>query len=512
MTGTVEKLLAHWADVEFWNATGIFLVLVLGSLGIALLLGIPAGIALTRLRRVSGPVIAALAVLQTFPSLALLGLLIPIVGVGQPAAIFLAVVYSLFPIVLNTHVGIMQVSPTVRDAARGMGMTGGQILRRVELPLALPVVLAGVRTGAIYAIGIVTLCALAGAGGLGDYIIRGMSRLDNALLLVGAVPVLVLTLLVFWGLGGVAWIARKRSHLGLVLGGGLITVLSALGLWVIGTQVYRGPAREIRIGAKNFVEGEILAQILKEMLEAHTDLRVKVVPNLTPSVIFKALKNGDIDLYPEYTGVLLTNLEALDLPIPEDRSTITDVVRQGMKARHDMVLLDTFGLNNTYVFCTTKPLAEKYRLRKIDDLRRAPKLRVVVDLSFLDRQDGWPGLLKAYQLDLQRPRLMSPDLRYRALESGDVDVVLGFATDWEIASYRLAVLEDDRRYFPSYLGAPLVRGDVLRRHPEIGKVLNRLRGQIDDDAMRRLNYQVAREGRSEVEAARAFLRAKGLLP
>ncbi len=515
-------MLDLWTTGEFWDQTTTFLSLVLGSLGIALLVGIPFGILLTRLPRASGPVLAVLALLQTFPSLALLGLLIPLLGLGQPAAIFLAVVYSLFPVVLNTHVGITQVSPAIRDAARGMGMTEGQILRRVELPLALPVILAGVRTGAVYAIGIVTICALAGAGGLGDYIIRGTDRSDNRLLFGGAIPLLVLTLLVFWGLGAVAWIARRRSHLGLVLGGGLIALLTAVGVWVIGVQVYRQRARaagpvagvrgEITVGAKNFVEGEILAEILKQMLEAHTDLRVKVVHNLTPSLIFKGLKNGEIQLYPEYTGVLLTNKEALDLPIPADRTTITDLVRREILKRHGLVLLETFGLNNTYVFCTTKALARRRGLRTVGDLRGFADARVVVDLSFLDREDGWAGLVKAYGLMLSRPKIMAPNLRYRALENGDADVILGFATDWEIAFYDLVVLEDDRHYFPSYHGAPLVRADVLRRHPEIARVLNRLHNQIDDATMRRLNSQVARERRPEADVAREFLRKKGLIP
>jgi osmoprotectant transport system permease protein len=507
-------MLEIWATAEFWKQTATFLLLVLGSLGIALLIGIPVGIALTRLRRISSPVIAMLALLQTFPSLALLGLLIPLLGVGQPAAIFLAVVYSLFPVVLNTYVGITQVSPSIRDAARGMGMTEGQILARVELPIALPVLLAGVRTGAVYAIGIVTICALAAAGGLGDYIIRGMSRTDDELILTGAIPLLILTLLVFWGLGAIAWVARRRSQLGLVLGEGLIVLLSVLGVAVIAEQVYRQRVRPegvVRIGAKNFVEGEILAEILKQMLEAHTDLRVEVRKNLTPSVIFQALKRGDIDLYPEYTGVLLTNKEALDLPVPDDRLTITPLVRKEVLKRHGLVLLETFGLNNTYAFCTTKPLAARNGLRSIGDLRRFPGARVVVDLSFLDRADGWPGLVKVYNLNLPAPKLMDPNLRYKALESGDVDVVLGFATDWEIAFYDLVVLDDDRHYFPSYHGAPLVREDVLRRHPEIGRVLNLLQGRIDDDTMRRLNYQVARERRPEAAVAREFLLKQGLL-
>jgi osmoprotectant transport system permease protein len=504
-----ESLLDFWTTEEFWQETATFLSLVLGSLGIALLIGIPVGILLTRLRRISSPVIAVLALLQTFPSLALLGLLIPVIGIGQPAAIFLAVAYSLFPVVLNTHVGITQVPAAIRDAARGMGMTEGQILRKVELPLALPVLLAGVRTGAVYAIGIVTICALAGVRGLGSYIVRGMTRSDNFLIGVGAIPLLVLTLLVFWGLGAVAWVSRRRSHLGLVLGGGLILLLALHGAWVIGQQLTS--REEVRVGGKNFVEGDILAEVLKQMIEAHTDLRVEVVPNLTPNVIYNGLKSGALDLYAEYTGTLLANKDAVGLPVPTDRSTITALVREEVRRRHHLLLLETFGLNNTYAICAPRPLARQHHLRKISDLRRTPGLRMAVDLDFPDRDDGWIGLVRTYGLKLASPKAMSPDLRYRALETGDVDLVCGFATDWEIAFYDLVVLDDDRHYFPSYHGAPLVREDVLRRHPEIGRVLDRLHGRIDDDTMRRLNSQVARERRPEAAVAREFLLKQGLI-
>src|SRR5262249_5699189 len=199
----IGQLFEAWCQPDFWDQVGIFVSLVLRGLGIALLIGVPAGIILTRFPRVSSPLIAVLALLQTFPSLALLGLMIPLVGIGQKAAIFLAVVYSLFPVVMNTYVGITQVPPAIRDAARGMGMTAGQILWHVDLPLALPVVLAGVRTGAVYAIGIVTICALAGVGGLGLYVLRGMERSDNLLIGIGAIPILLLTLALFWGLGGI---------------------------------------------------------------------------------------------------------------------------------------------------------------------------------------------------------------------------------------------------------------------------------------------------------------------
>jgi osmoprotectant transport system permease protein len=523
MLMATSPLIEAWLSADFWEQTRIFLSLVLGALGLALLAGIPLGVLLSRFPRLAAPIIAVLALLQTFPSLALLGLLIPLLGIGQPAAIFLAVVYSLFPIVMNTYVGITQVSPAIRDAAKGMGMTGLQILWNVDLPLGLPVVLAGVRTGAIYAVGVITISALAGAGGLGIYLVRGMNRGgDNLLIAIGAIPLLVLTLIIFWGLGGLAWLSRKDSRLGLVLGGGLILVLAAVGLWVMADQLGRRGGGDappplvagevtIRIASKNFVEGEILTEICKQMLEAHTDFRVQTKPNLAPNVIFKGLKNGDYELYPEYTGVLLTSREALDLSVPEDKSTITTIVRQGMLDKHRMVLLETFGLNNTYVFCVPKKLASSRGLRTISDLKRFPSARIVVDLDFLDRPDGWKGLVKTYGLDLPTPTLVSPDLRYQALLNKSADVLLGFATDWEIAAHDLAVLEDDRHYFPSYHGAPLVREVVLKHYPEIATVLNRLGGQIDDATMRQLNFAVAKERRSERDVVRAFLHERGLL-
>ena len=163
----INDLVSAWERSQdtFWPQTLLFLSLTLRALGLALLIGIPAGTLLTRLPRVAGPVIAVLAMLQTIPSLVLLGLLIPLVGIGQTAALFAAVVYSLFPIVLNTFVGITQVPAAIRDAARGMGMTDGQILRTVEIPLAMPVILAGVRTGAVYASAMIVISAIVGAGG-----------------------------------------------------------------------------------------------------------------------------------------------------------------------------------------------------------------------------------------------------------------------------------------------------------------------------------------------------------
>jgi len=508
----LSSLIDAWDRTQdrFWDQSFVFLSLSLRAVGVALLAGIPIGIVLTRIPRFSSPIIATFALLQTLPSLALVGLLIPILGIGQPAAVFVAVIYSLFPIVLNTFVGITQVSPAIRDAARGMGMTPSQMLWHVELPLALPVILAGVRTGTVYAIGIITVCALVGAGGLGDFIVTGMTRGDDGLVLLGALPILAITLVMFWSLGGIATLSKQNSTLGLAVGGGLIV---ALAVFAAGEPLVRSRRAAVVIGSKNFTEGYILTEILRQMLDAHTDLSVEVIPNLGSNLAYKSLKSGRIDLYPEYTGNLLTGRDALNNPpLPPDKSEITSFVRERMEHEHGLVLLDLFGLNNTYALCLPRPLAEQHKIEKISDLTRVPELRVVVDLEFKDRPDGWPGLVETYGLAFHNePQQVSPDLLYRALESGSADLIVGFATDWQIDALNLHVLRDDRGYFPHYHAAPLIRASVLKRHPIIIDVLSRLKDQIDDATMRRLNAEVAAKKRPEAEVVREFLVQRGLL-
>jgi osmoprotectant transport system permease protein len=496
----------------FAAQVGVFLSLTLRALGLSLLMGIPTGLILTRMPRLANPVIAVLAVVQTVPALVLLALLIPILGIRQTPALAAAVVYSVFPIVVNTYVGITQVSPAIRDAARGMGMTRGQVLWDVELPLAFPVLLVGVRTAAVYTSGMIVLGAVIGAGGLGEYIYNGISRDNTGLVWLGTLPVLAFTLLLFWGLGGMALLAKRNSALGLALGGGLIVLLSAYAAYGIIDHQLLTRRADVVIGEKDFIEGQILAQIVKQTIEDGTDLRVEITPRLGTSLILKALRNRQIDIYPEYTGNLLTSKEALDMAVPADKSQITAIVRTGMRERFGLVLLEPFGLNNTYAPCVKQETARRYGLRTMSDLRRVPQLRVVIDLSFLTRPDGWEGLVKTFGLHFNEPPTqVGPDLLYKALEQGSADLVIGFATDWQIEALHLVVLADDRSYFPSYHAAPLVREDILRRYPQVEAVLNRLGGQLDDQTMRKLNFEVARNKRSEAEVAREFLEAKKLL-
>jgi osmoprotectant transport system permease protein len=508
-----DNLAAAWTRERggFLNQTRDFVSLAGQGVGLALIIGLPIGITLTRIRRLAQPSISALAVIQTIPSLALLGLLIPLLGIGRAPALAATVVYSLLPVVMNTYVGVVQVDPAVRDAARGMGMTPLQILWKVELPLALPVILAGVRTSIVYAIGVITVCALVAAGGLGEYITRGLSRIDNGLVLLGALPILLLTLLAFWSVGGIAVLAKRNASAG--LGIALVLIAALAGYAVVESLPTHAAKNTVVIGCKNFTENIILADIMRQMLEVHTDLHVETRYGLGSNLAYRALRSGDTDLYPEYTGTLLTAVDALNRPVPKDKSAITELVRREMAERFDMVLLKTFGLNNTYAMSVGRELAEKYNLHTIGDLARVPDLRVVVADEFLDRPDGWPGLAETYGIKLdEQPRTMTPELMYVAMREGQADLCSGFATDWQILAYDLVVLEDPKEYFPSYHAAPLVRREVLERYPIIRKVLNRLAGTISDETIRSMNAAVAVDKRSEADVAREFLIEHNLIP
>lgn len=505
-----DNLLDAWARNQdtFAPQLKLFLSLAAQGVGLALIIGIPVGVILTRFERLANPSLSCLAVIQTVPSLALLGLLIPLMGIGRPPSLVATVLYSLLPIVMNTYVGIVQVSEAVKDAARGLGMTPGQILRRIELPLALPVILAGVRTGVVYAIGVITICALAGAGGLGEYITRGLARGDNGLILLGAVPILLLTLIAFWSIGGIAVLAKRNISLGLA-------VATLLSLGLAGYAVVESLPKkraDLVIGSKNFTENIVLAEIMRQMIEAHTGLEVEARYGLSSNLAYKALLAKSTDLYPEYTGTLLTAVDALNLPVPKDRSRITELVRKEMEKKFDLLLLEPFGLNNTHAMCVPGQLAKDYQLRTIGDLRKTPSLRAAFASEFLDRPDGWPNLAKTYGLELSEPpKMVEPELMYVAMREGQADLCSGFSTDWQIRDYGLVVLQDDLHYFPSYHAAPLARKEVLTRHPILKDVLGRLAGTIDDETMRSLNAEVAVKKRSEVEVAREFLLDKRLI-
>jgi osmoprotectant transport system substrate-binding protein len=274
-----------------------------------------------------------------------------------------------------------------------------------------------------------------------------------------------------------------------------------------------GPGRQqtLVIGCKNFTEQVVLGEMLAQYLEAKTGLHVERRFFLAGTYIaHQALVAGRIDAYVEYTGTALTTI--LKLPIEKDPQQVYDRVKHGYASRFDVEVMDPLGFNNTFAMVIRGESARRLNLHTLSEAASyAPQWRPGFGYEFMERPDGYQGLVRTYHLDFgQPPRIMDLGLLYRALLDQQVDIVAGNSTDGLIAARDLAILEDDKHYFPPYQAVPLVRRETLKLHPDVGRVIDQLGGKVSDEEMRRLNYAVDGEHRDVVEVVREFLRGKRL--
>jgi osmoprotectant transport system substrate-binding protein/osmoprotectant transport system permease protein len=499
--------------LELLALTGQHLRLVLIATALAVSIGVPLGIVMTRRPRLARPLLGLANVAQTIPSLALFGFLIPVPfigGIGARTAVVALVLYALLPIMRNTYTGILQVDPAVVEAATGMGMTARERLRLVELPLALPVILAGIRVATVVSVGTATIAAAIGAGGLGTYVFRGIATVDTRLILAGAVPSAVLALLADALLGRVERSRRPGRAAATLAMAALIALLVSLigsGLALPGTTA----GRPVVVGSKNFTEQVLLGETLAALLEAR-GFTVERKLNLGgTSLCHAAVASGQIDVYVEYTGTALTDV--LKRPAASDPALVLRTVREGYVPR-GLRVGEPLGFNNTFALVMGRADAEARHLRRISDLApHADQIRVGLFGEFLERPDGMSGLLRTYGFRFgPPPREMDLGLLYQALSERKVDLVVGSATDGLIAALDLVVLEDDRHYFPPYDAVPILNAASLSRHAGLGEAIGALAGRMDENRMRRMNYAVDGERRAPAEVARAFLREVGLAP
>jgi osmoprotectant transport system permease protein len=476
------------------------------ALFFAVLIAIPLGIYLTRRKQISEGIIGITAVLQTIPSLALLGLLIPLFGIGKIPAIIALVVYALLPILRNTYTGINEVDPSLIEASRAMGMNSKRRLMKVELPLAMPVIMAGIRTAMVLIVGTATIAALIGAGGLGDLILLGIDRNNTALIVLGAIPAALLAILFDIVLRRFETVSFKKSLI--TIGALSFAVLLIMVIPFLGGK----NEEEIVIGGKLGSEPEILINMYKLLIEEETDHSVQLKPGLgKTSFIFTALENGNIDIYPEFTGTAISEF-LKETASSTSREEVYQQAKEGMKKEFEMEMLQPMDYNNTYALAVPEQLANENGLKTISDLKAIESsLKAGFTLEFSDREDGYKGIKKLYGLNLPSLITMEPKLRYRAVKNGEINLVDAYSTDSELQRYKLVVLEDDKNLFPPYQGAPLMRAETAKKYPEIVEALNKLAGKITDDEMRKMNYQVNVEGESAEETARAYLNEAGLL-
>ncbi|HEX6279364.1 MAG TPA: ABC transporter permease/substrate-binding protein [Pyrinomonadaceae bacterium] len=503
--------------VEFFNFLGAnwrellvltreHIVIVLLSTGLAVLIGLPLGILLTRIKSLQTPILGFANVMQTVPSLALFGLLIPIPfigGIGARTAILALALYALLPVIRNTVTGILGIDPKVREAATAMGMTDWQILRMVDLPLAMPVILTGIRVAVVISVGVATVAAAVGAGGLGTYIFRGLRQNDNNLLIAGALASALLALLCDFALGqiersykiGERNVGRRRIAVGLasVLFAGII----GLSYLPDGASTAATGGQRIVVGSKDFTESVILAEILAQMLEKEG---VEVVRQfeLGGNLAHEGLLSGEIDVYPEYTGTAYTAILKNDPKT--DPQAVYEETKQAYADIFDLALSPPLGFANDFAILVRGDVARKNNLRTISDAVPISRdWQAGFGQDFMSRADGYPGFVKAYGFDFTRqPREMDLSLTYRALQSGELDIIAGNSTDGLIAALDLFQLEDDRRYFPPYQAVFVARNDAMR---VLQPAFVRLANAISTEEMRRMNYEVDGKKRSPKEVA-----------
>ncbi len=504
----------HFLDVfqsrqtMLWEKVWEHLQISIISLLIAVVVAVPLGIALTRSKRLAEPIIGITAVLQTIPSLAVLAFLIPFLGIGRQPAIVALIAYGLLPILRNTYTGIKEVDPALKEAATGMGMNTFRRLSKVELPLAMPVIMAGIRTSMVLIVGTTTIAALIGAGGLGELILLGIDRGGEInLILLGAIPAALLAVILDFILRIVERASVKAGFrsLAAVL---LAAILIIVGPFLANTQ----QQTDLVIGGKLNAEPSILINMYKILIEEETDLNVELEEGLGKTAfVFSALQEGSIDIYPEFTGTaIVTHLE--EQAESNDAREVYEQAKEGMLERYDMAFLEPMAYNNTYTLATTREFAEGNDLQTISDLKSIDdEITAGFTLEFNDREDGYQGIRELYGIEFGEVRTMEPGIRQGAIENGQVDLIDAYSTDSYMVELDLIALEDDKNLFPPYQGAPLMRQETLDRYPELEDILNQLAGKITDEQMREMNYQVDYEEKSYEEVARNYLQDEGLI-
>ncbi|WP_309607240.1 ABC transporter permease/substrate-binding protein [Phenylobacterium sp.] len=513
-----ERLAAAFALLPEYLGWHVLLSSSALMLGVAI--SLPLAVAASRSPRLRWPVLAGASLIQTIPSLALLALFYPLLlavsalsqsvfGKGFSALGFLPsllalTLYSMLPILRNAAAAILGVDPAIREAADGVGMTSRQRLLQVELPLAAPVIMAGVRTAAVWTIGAATLSTPVGQTSLGNYIFAGLQTENWVYVLFGCAASAALALIADQLLGLIEAGARRRSLRLVLLGAAGLLAGVALAVWPL---MASGKTGAYVVGAKNFSEQYILAEVIAGRLQA-AGAQVSRKEDLGSAVAYRALAAGELDVYVDYSGTLWTNVLGR-----KDNPGRAEVLRQltaELKKRDGVVVLGSLGFENAYAFVMRPDRARALGVVSLTDLaREAPKLTLGSDLEFLSRPE-WKAVDAAYGLGFRTKRSYQPTFMYRALAGGEADVISAFSSDGRIAADRLAVLSDPRQAVPPYDAIVLISPRRADDRRLIG-ALQPLIGKVSVEAMRAANYSVDRDqGKlSPAQAARELEKQVG---
>ena len=510
MVNQLIRLLTE--DFKFFlNLTVEHILISLLAISIASVLGIILGIIISEYRRFSGLILGTVNILYTIPSIALLGFFITITGVGNTTALIALIIYALLPIIRSTYTGIVNINPLIIEASEGMGSTKLQQLFKVKLPLALPVLMSGIRNMVTMTIALAGIASFVGAGGLGVAIYRGITTNNSAMTFLGSLLIAILALIFDFILGIIE--KRLTNHKRTKYKVNFKLIILGLFIIIFGAYFSLNSKKDkaINIATKPMTEGYILGQMLTELIEQDTDLKVNMTNGVGggTSNIHPAIVKGEFDLYPEYTG---TSWEAVLKKEGSYDESKFDELQKEYKEKYNLEYVNLYGFNNTYGLAVNKDIAEKYNLKTYSDLAAVSNNLIFgAEYDFFEREDGYKELQKVYNVDFKKKIDMDIGLKYQAMKDKKIDVMVIFTTDGQLAISDVVVLEDDKKMYPSYRAGTVVRSEILSKYPELKPVLEKLNNILDDKTMADLNYQVESKGKKPEDVAREYLQEKGLL-
>ena len=500
------------------------------SVGGAILIGIPLGLLISKFLKLKKPVLATSSIIQAIPSLALMGIFIPIIGIGDKTAIVIIAMYAILPILRNTYAGLSNVDASMIEAARGIGMTDWQILFKVKLPMALPVIMAGIRVAAVNSVSTATIAAFIGGGGLGKQIQAGIQIINTNMILSGAIPACLLALLMDYVFGivekAVVPISLTRNISSLNFEDilriktkrrrQLIIISTCIFLLICNLVVHNidfNSGYKMTIGTTEYVEERIVSQLYSQIIEDRTDVDVELNNTMGSTlVLWEAIKANEIQGIPGYTGTYYATV--LGLPVYKNMKAddIYNDVSNELK-NYGCDAAGQLGPNNQYVFAVKPELAQKYNLKTIGDLKSLSKDMIVgCSPSFYSREaDGLIPVCKEYGLEFKDALTFGAAPMYLALMNDEVDVIVTYRTDGLLQKYDLTFLEDDHGFFPPYVLFMMLDEDVAKDRPEIKDACMELQNAVSDSEMQDLNYRAAQNGEDPYVIARQFLIEKGLI-
>ena len=489
------------------------LMISMVSIVIAIFLGGIIGIFVSEFRSSSKPVLGIINFLYTIPSISMLGFLIPFSGIGNTTAVIALTLYALLPMVRNTYTGITNVDENIVEAARGMGSTDCQILFKIKLPLALPVIMAGIRSMVIMTIALAGIASFIGAGGLGVAIYRGITTNNTAMTMAGSGLIALIALLADFILAQIEKLMQRKRRKNNRKKAPVIIGLLALTVSIIVfiTFFTRTNKNTIHIATKPMTEQYILGEMLDILIEKYTDLNVEITEGVGggTSNIQPAMESGEFDIYPEYTGTGWSMVLKRNELYTED---MFNELQSGYETEFEMQWTGIYGFSNSYALAVRKEIADKYNLKNISDLKGVShELAFGAEYDFYEREDGYVPLCDTYGLQFKNTIDLDIGLKYQAINENKIDVMPIFTTDGQYSISDIVVLHDDKNFYPSYECGNVVRTEVLKENPELTEIFHMVENIITDKEMAALNYDVENNGLEPREAALEFLQKKGVI-